>query len=167
MTLNHNNCSFLVEVLIFNTWKFIFSEKKKKRAFERTKIEFFVLTKRSLLTDFSRVLVIWRIFDTWLQIISSSQIFFTADSFLTVDFFLIADFFLITNYFALNDFYQSFFVLNASVKTIVENKSICLLQMTLLNNEFEELVCCSKKICLCKKTRDKYWISNSTYNYFY
>jgi hypothetical protein len=80
---------------------------------------------------------------------------------------LIAAFFLIADYLALNDFYQSFFVLNANVKTIVENEDICLSQMTLLSNEFEEFVCCSKRFCLCKKTRDKYWISNSTYNCFY
>jgi hypothetical protein len=44
--------------------------------------------------------------------------FFTADSFLTADFFLTAD------YLALNDFYQSFFVLNASVITVIENENI-------------------------------------------
>ncbi len=149
--------SFLSEVLIFSTWKFIFSEKEEESA-RRTKIEFFVLTKRSILIDFSRVLVIWKILDTWLLFIAD---FFTADSFLIAAFFLIAD------YLALNDFYQSFFVLNANVKTIVENEDICLSQMTLLSNEFEEFVCCSKRFCLCKKTRDKYWISNSTYNCFY
>jgi hypothetical protein len=77
--------------------------------------------------------------------------FFAADSFLTADFFLIANFFLTTDYSALNDFYQSFFVLNVNVKTIVENENICLSQMTLLNNEFEEFVCCSKRFCLCRK----------------
>ncbi len=145
-------------MLIFSIWKFIFSERKKKKALWKTKIEFFVLTKRSLLNDFSRVLVIWRILDTWLLFIAD---FFTADSFLTADFFLTA------NYLALNDFYQSFFVFNANVKTIVENEDICLSQMTLLSDEFEELVCCSKRFCLCRKTRDKYWISNSTYSWFY
>jgi hypothetical protein len=91
----------------------------------------------------------------------TADYFFIADSFLTADFFLTAD------YLALNDFYQSFFVLNASVMIVIENEDICLSHMTLLNSEFEELVCCSKRFCLCRKTRDRYWVSNSTYSCLY
>jgi hypothetical protein len=73
MTLDHDKCLFFQKC-----WSLILENsslaKKKEESVRRTKIDFFVLTKRSLLTDFSRVLVIRKIFDTWLQITSSSQI---------------------------------------------------------------------------------------------
>ncbi len=151
-------------MLILSTWKFIFDEKEEESA-RRTKIDFFVLTKRSLLSNFSRVLVIWKKFLTADYFFIAN--FFTADSFLIADFFLNADFFLIADYFALNDFYQSFFVLNANVITIIENEDIWLLQMTLLSNEFEKLFVIRKDFVCVKKTRDRYWVSNSTYSCFY
>ncbi len=151
-------------MLIFSIWKFIFDEKEEESA-RRTKIDFFVLTKRSFLSDFSRVLVIWKKFLTADYFFIAD--FFTANSFLTADFFLNADFFLIADYLAFNDFYQSFFVFNASVITIIENENIWLLQMTLLSNEFEEFFVVRKDFVCVKKTRDKYWISNSTYNCLY
>jgi hypothetical protein len=73
MTLNHDNYFFFQKC-----WFSVLENSslaKKKESARRTKIDFFVLTKRSLLTTFSRVLVIWKILDTWLQIISSSQNF--------------------------------------------------------------------------------------------
>ncbi len=151
-------------MLILNTWKFIFDEKEEKSV-RRTKIDFFVLIKRSLLNDFSRVLVIWKKFLTTDYFFIAD--FFTADSFLTANFFLNADFFLIANYLAFNDFYQSFFVFNANVITIIQNEDIWLLQMTLLNSEFEEFFVVRKNFVCVKKTRDKYWISNSTYSCLY
>ncbi len=151
-------------MLIFSIWKFIFDEKEKESV-RKTKIDFFVLTKRSLLNDFSRVLIIWKKFLIADYFFIAN--FFIADSFLIADFFLNADFFLIADYFALNDFYQSFFVLNANVITIIENEDIWLLQMTLLSSEFEELFVVRKDFVCVKKTRDKYWISNSTYSCLY
>jgi hypothetical protein len=74
---------------------------------------------------------------------------------------------LIANYLAFNDFYQSFFVFNANVITIIQNEDIWLLQMTLLNSEFEEFFVVRKNFVCVKKTRDKYWISNSTYSCLY
>ncbi len=155
---------FLSKVLILSTWTFIFDEKEEESV-RRTKIDFFVLTKRSLLNDFSRVLVIWKKFLTANYFFIAN--FFTADSFLTADFFLNADFFLIADYLAFNDFYQSFFVFNANVITIIENEDIWLLQMTLLSSEFEELFVVQKDFVCVKKTRDKYWVSNSTYSCLY
>jgi hypothetical protein len=73
MTLDHDNCLFFQKCW-FSVLENSSLAKKKEESARRTKIDFFVLTKRSLLTDFSRVLVIRKIFDTWLQIISSSQI---------------------------------------------------------------------------------------------
>jgi hypothetical protein len=93
--------------------------------------------------------------------------FFIADSFLIADFFLNANSFLTANYLAYNDFYQSFFVFNASVIIIIENEDIWLFQITLLNNEFEELFVVRKDFVCVKKTRDKYWVLNSTYNCLY
>jgi hypothetical protein len=118
--------------------KIIFNEKKEKSV-SKTKIDFFVLTKRSLLIDFSRVFVIWE--NSWYLIADYflHADFFTADSFLTANFFLTAHFFLTADYLALNDFWQSFFVLNVNVIIVVENENIWLFEMTLLSNEFEEL----------------------------
>jgi hypothetical protein len=159
MTLNHDNC-LLSQKCWFSVLENSSLTKKKEKNVRRTKIDFFVMTKRSLLICFSRVLVIWKFlkFDCKL---------FLHRRFLHCRFFLDCRFLLDCKLLALNDFYQSFFVLNANVITIVENENICLSQMTLLSNEFEELVCCSKRFCLCKQTRDKYWISNSTYNDLY
>jgi hypothetical protein len=147
-------------VLIFSTWKFIFSEKERRER-SKNKDRFFCADE-TIASDwfFARSCNsknLWYLIANYFLIAN----FFTADSFLTADFFLTAD------YLAFNDFYQSFFVFNANVMIVIENEDICLSHMTLLSSEFEEFVCCSKRFCLCKKTRDRYWVSNSTYNCLY
>jgi hypothetical protein len=47
---------------------------------------------------------------------------------------------------------QSFFVLYANVRTVVENEDIRFFEKTLLNNEFEELCLLFEKI-VCAKRR--------------
>ncbi len=86
----------------------------------------------------------------------------TADSFLTADFFLTASFFFDCKflldcrfadckYFCANDFLQSFFVLYADVRIVVENENISLFEKTLLNNEFEEFCLLFEKIVCAEK----------------
>jgi hypothetical protein len=147
-------------MLILSIWKFILTKREEKNAW-RTKIDFFVLTKRSFLINVSRVLVIWKDLDIWCRFFLDCRFFLHCRFLLDCKFiydweFLIADSFLIANFFAFNDFLQLFFIFNANVKTIIENKDIRLLEIILLNNEFEEVVCCSKRFCTCKMTRDKY-----------
>jgi hypothetical protein len=119
--------------------------------------------------------------------------FFTADSFFTADFFLTADSFWLQISSWLQIFFDCRFLLDCRFfldcrflldcrlfcverlstivlcslcrrETVVENEDIRLFKETLLNNEFEELFLLLEKSCLCEKTRDRYWILNSTYN---
>jgi hypothetical protein len=160
MTLDHDNCFFSQKCWFSVLENSSLAKKKKKKAFEEQRSislcwrndRFWLIVARSC-----NLKNLWYLIADYFFIAD----FFTADSFLTADFFLTAD------YLALNDFYQSFFVLNAIVIIVIENEDICLSHITLLSSEFEELVCCSKRFRLCRKTRDKYWISNSTYNCFY
>jgi hypothetical protein len=137
--------------------KIHFWRKKEEKSAQRTKIDFFVLTKRSFLTCFSRVLAIWKFLKldcelflhrrfsslqilSWLQIFSWLQIILRSTIFINRSLFLIR-----------------------TREQWSKMKIFDYLKWHYWVANSKNFVCCSKRFFLCKKMRDKYRKSNSTY----
>jgi hypothetical protein len=159
MTLNHDN--FLLSQKCWSSIleKFILA-KKKERTFEERSSRFFVLTMRSFLINFRAFLKNKKIFDCKFflecRFHFDCRFFLDCRSFLDCKFFFDCKFllnckFADCKYFCVEDFLQSFFVLYANVKIVVENENIRLIEKTLLNNEFEELCLLFEKIVCAEK----------------
>jgi hypothetical protein len=151
MTLDHDNC-FFSQKCWFSVLESVYLSEKKRESAWRTKIDFFVLTKRSLLTSVSRVLE---------KIKRSLRV----DFFLNADFFLIADF-LTVDILASKTFDSRSLFFMQTWKQSSKMKIFDYSKKHYWTANLKNFVCCSKS-CLCRKTRDWYWVSNSTFSYRY
>jgi hypothetical protein len=129
-------------------------EKWKEKALKKTKIDFFVLTKRSLLISVSRVLVIRKTWNSWvfssLQILSSLQIS-SSLQILDCRWSFDCKFLFDCKWFCVKWLLTVVLCSLCRREAVVENEDIRLFEKTLLNSEFEELLFVVRKNLFVQK----------------